>query len=248
MRKHVITLGICAAAALALAVEPAKPRRTRPDAGRKPSGGIVEREYGGKVFRVLDSQKALPHDKVAHMVREMRWDTLVPFEAKAGAAGSTPAELAASAAKLLAEPGVGACAIVVDEPSLPFRIYTDEANWAVLNIAFLKGDGQGADKLEERFGKMLWRVMARALQVGSVTHSPSVLQPFATLAELDANKADKPSPEGVNGLIENARAYGIGTITISTYRDACRKGWAPAPTNDVQKAIWAEFHKAEKAE
>ena len=28
----------------------------------------------------------------------------------------------------------------------------------------------------------------------------------------------------------------------STYRKACQEGWALAPTNDVQKAIWKEVH------
>ena len=28
----------------------------------------------------------------------------------------------------------------------------------------------------------------------------------------------------------------------STYRKACREGWAPAPTNDVQKAIWEDIN------
>ena len=28
----------------------------------------------------------------------------------------------------------------------------------------------------------------------------------------------------------------------SVYRKACEEGWAPAPTNDVQKAIWDKVH------
>ncbi len=29
----------------------------------------------------------------------------------------------------------------------------------------------------------------------------------------------------------------------TTYRKACEEGWAPAPTNDVQKAIWDKVHE-----
>ena len=239
MKKHAFAICLCTAAVLA--AEPAKTVRRRPDAGTKPSGGIVEKEYGGKVFRVLDAQRALPHEKVEFMVREMRWDTLLPFETAVGEVGATPKELAAAAGAMLGEPRVGAGAIIVDDPKLPFRIHTEEGNWAVLNIAFLKEDDPDAKTLETRFLKMLWRVVARALQVGSVTHSPSVLQPFGTLVDLDANRATKPSPEGFNGLIDNSRPYGITTITIASYRDACRKGWAPPPKTNVQRVIWEEF-------
>ena len=27
-----------------------------------------------------------------------------------------------------------------------------------------------------------------------------------------------------------------------TYKKACEEGWAPAPTNDIQKAIWDKVH------
>ena len=27
-----------------------------------------------------------------------------------------------------------------------------------------------------------------------------------------------------------------------THKKACQEGWAPAPTNDVQKAIWEKVH------
>ena len=28
----------------------------------------------------------------------------------------------------------------------------------------------------------------------------------------------------------------------TVYRKACEEGWAPQPTNDVQKAIWDKVH------
>ena len=32
-------------------------------------------------------------------------------------------------------------------------------------------------------------------------------------------------------------------IHRATYREACREGWAPPPTNDLQRAIWEETRK-----
>ena len=31
-------------------------------------------------------------------------------------------------------------------------------------------------------------------------------------------------------------------VKIGTYRQACQEGWAPAPKNDEQKAIWNQVH------
>jgi hypothetical protein len=33
---------------------------------------------------------------------------------------------------------------------------------------------------------------------------------------------------------------GIKPARMTTYRKACEEGWAPMPTNSVQKAIWDE--------
>ena len=242
MKKLIISIIVAGLTLAGISDASARPRRMRPDAHSRPSGGIIEKAYSGNFLRVLDAQSAVSHEKVADMVRRMRWATLLPFETVSGKASGGIKELSETAKALLGEKRVGASMVIVDDATLPFRIFSDEGNWAILNVAFLKEDKPDTGKFEVRFEKMVWRALARALQVGSVTHMPSVLQPFRTLAELDGNAMMRPSPEGFNAFIFNARNYGIGTITISSYRDACHKGWAPPPANDVQKKIWDEIH------
>jgi hypothetical protein len=41
------------------------------------------------------------------------------------------------------------------------------------------------------------------------------------------------------------KSLGVTPAEMTTYRKACREGWAPAPTNDIQKAIWEQV-KADK--
>ena len=41
---------------------------------------------------------------------------------------------------------------------------------------------------------------------------------------------------------ENGTLEGVSTLRFATYWQACKEGWAPAPTNDVQKAIWDKVH------
>ena len=214
MRMTVLAAGMATMMVVAgFAGSDARPRRTRPDAHNRPSGGMVEKPYDGNVLRVMDAQGAVSHEKVADMVRRMRWATLLPFETVASGRINGGIKELSEAAKAL----------------------------AILNVAFLKEDHPDKNKLETRIEKMVWRALARSLQVGSVTHMPSVLQPFRTLSELDSNTIMRPSPEGFNAFIDNSKVYGITTITISSYRDACHKGWAPTPTNALQRAIWDQI-------
>jgi hypothetical protein len=43
------------------------------------------------------------------------------------------------------------------------------------------------------------------------------------------------------------KPLGVLPAQRATDMKACQEGWAPAPTNDVQKAIWEKV-KAEKSE
>jgi hypothetical protein len=36
---------------------------------------------------------------------------------------------------------------------------------------------------------------------------------------------------------------GVKPAHIRTYKQACKEGWAPAPTNEYQKAIWDKVHE-----
>ena len=59
-------------------------------------------------------------------------------------------------------------------------------------------------------------------------------------------QGNRLSPMSMKMIVANCNKRGIPTLRHGTYRSACEHGWAPAPTNDVQKAIW-ERVKAAKA-
>jgi len=47
----------------------------------------------------------------------------------------------------------------------------------------------------------------------------------------------------VQCMVNFLKANGMSQEQRATYRHACEQGWAPAPTNDYQKAIWNEVHE-----
>ena len=242
MKRLIITAITIVTAAFMSANAQGRIGRTRPDAHSKPSGGIVEKPYSGNYFRIVNAQVTISNEAIKAYAFKMRMETLLPIESRVGKTVSV--ETARTIAEQLAnEPRVGAGIVIVDDATKKAYIESLEGRWAILNIAPLKTDTPDAKTLEVRCAKMMWRATARALGVGYAAHDDiSVLKPFSSLAELDANPEMKPSPDGSNALLQNASGYGITTLTIASYRTACRNGWAPAPTNDVQKAIWDKVH------
>ncbi len=66
---------------------------------------------------------------------------------------------------------------------------------------------------------------------------------MVTLKDLDKCKVDRPGPSTLNSSHESAIFFGIEPLKVASYMRACQEGWAPAPTNDIQKAIWNEVYK-----
>lgn len=66
-------------------------------------------------------------------------------------------------------------------------------------------------------------------------------------SEKDLDKLGDVVPADVHArTIENLKTIGITPTQITTYLQACKLGWAPAPTNEFQKAIWEKVHAAPK--
>ena len=74
-----------------------------------------------------------------------------------------------------------------------------------------------------------------------------VMRTVLSPADLDAIETMTASPNATGGISNGYKKFGFGYIRKSTYMGACRQGWAPAPTNEYQKAIWDRVNK-ERAE
>ena len=239
MKKLLMATLTLLTSAVLLADTEATPRRRTGRRVGKPSGGIIEKTYRGKIFRVVSRQQILTGEELKKLTLDIRYDALLPIEvieeaadAKAGAF-----ELAE---KLVAEPSVGAGAILVEDGKLPIFTLSPDRRWGILNVAPLKADNPAPELLIRRFTKVYWNIIARTLGAGTSSYPGCVLVPFTDLKELDAIRAVKPCPEPFNKMIDTGKIYGINTISIATYRTACQQGWAPPPKDEVQKKIWDE--------
>ena len=62
------------------------------------------------------------------------------------------------------------------------------------------------------------------------------------LDQLDRQEDNRLSVDVIARLEQSLANAGVTPAQMSTYLAACKQGWAPAPTNDVQKAIWDKVH------
>ena len=130
---------------------------------------------------------------------------------------------------------------VVDDETLPSLLSAPESRWALINVRALSADNPTSEKLSERVHRELWRAFAYLCGANSL-NPYCVVQPVFSLEELDAIKAKSLSEDPLMRCEAGLKAMGITPYEITTYKEACEEGWAPAPTNDIQKAIWDSVH------
>ena len=121
-----------------------------------------------------------------------------------------------------------------------------EQCWAVVNTKLLSSDSPTESVLADRAQKEIWRALAIILGASNSSIQPCVMHQVNSLGDLDAIRTKVPCPEPFTMMGMVANHLGIGRVMKASYRRACEEGWAPAPTNDVQKAIWDQVHAVPK--
>ena len=129
---------------------------------------------------------------------------------------------------------------VVDDAALPAMLAAPDDRWALVNVARLRSDKQPFFKA--RVQKELSRAFAILCGAFATTFPQALPGAVAKVEDLDAF-VDQSLPMDVLARFPAyAKAFGVTPAVITTYRNACQQGWAPPPTNDVQKAIWDKVH------
>lgn len=208
-------------------------RKERRERRLAESGGFVERDVPGKSALIVNAQNTVPMDCIAGIAASIRGLSLVRVDTVIG-------DPSKSHRPTQQHPVV--VSIINDPTSDTTILVAPEQNWAVLNVFPLLKDKPSAEVTAARVHKEVWRTMAMAMGAANSMMQPCLMRQINTLRELDHTKNMLPSPQPINNMIEVADKLGIVRVHRATYRKACEEGWAPAPTNDVQKAIWDKVH------
>ena len=145
------------------------------------------------------------------------------------------------------ELGAGSVVFIVDDPALPMSLVSIETRSGLVNVAALAADNPSPALLTRRTCKMIGRVTMLASGGAESSNPTSDLQPVTNLKELDMNEGQGDEVYVMMGVISGMAKAGVTAERRMTYLQACKAGIAPAPTNDVQKAIWDKVHEMPSA-
>ena len=112
----------------------------------------------------------------------------------------------------------------------------------MLNVARASANAPGADGLRRRLSLLFIRQCCRALGSDESKGVDTCLHSVFDPADLDAITSFD-LPMGVEMAIPDTMTLrGIEKAEWGTYEEACEMGVAPAPTNDVQRALYKRFN------
>lgn len=127
---------------------------------------------------------------------------------------------------------------LVDDAKLPQMVAMPDNGCAIVNVVPLMADNPKKDVLNDRVWRMAYRAFAISAGAAWGLNGAGILRPADTLADLDANKSRATAPDAHFPIRQNLDKYKVATGGYVAYQDACFDGWAPAPTNEVQRKIY----------
>lgn len=197
----------------------------------KPMGGIIKlMPNNSKSVIVRNRQRTFSETELSAVIGEFATSLRIPVR------------LVSDDAKA---DDVGVEVVLLDSPA--YRDVTllvaPEQGRAELAMSWLILDSPDAEKRQQRLNLELMRAVLSALGVGSSECQPDVMTHVADVKDLDKISMTEPNPPSCMALSFCAKKWGIGKIRYASYRRACIDGWAPAPTNDIQRAVWADVHQ-----
>ena len=129
---------------------------------------------------------------------------------------------------------------IVDSKTLPMSLVALEESWAIMNVCPLAGVDVKlvAHRARNEFARVLGILCG-----GASSQFPSAIMNDVSKPS-DLNGCTDELPVDVTAKMPRyLESRGVKGERITSYKKACEEGWAPAPTNDVQKAIWDKVHE-----
>ena len=137
-----------------------------------------------------------------------------------------------------------AAVFVVDRPDLPALTALPDERVALLNVAPLAAGGTEGRRLSKRIRTEALRAFAFAFGAGFSQYDSIMMSSADSPVELDLVPAKAFLPfDTVLVIRKIAASRGLAPYRMEFYETACEEGWAPMPSNDLQKAVWDKVHQ-----
>lgn len=203
------------------------------------TGGFIQLPAKGPAIRFVNLQQSVSLSALEQATELIKSSARVP----ASVINKTGKDVAV-VKETKALPETLGVVIIREVPGEPALLVAPEEMWAMVNVAALK-EGVSQEVLDARTQKEMWRAVGYLLGVANAVSAVTMMSPVEKSSELDAITAQMLNAENLIKVQQNAVKKGVTPVRMSTYKKACEEGWAPMPTNSIQKAIWEEV-KAKK--
>lgn len=202
-------------------------KAARIEAIMKKTGGFLVRKSDG-VLSFINAQTKISHEEIQKRVDKIQFVLKYPCELKKGSWKFGDAKPEGSKIAIF----------IVDDASLPMSLVAVESGWGIINTSTLANDTQ--------FSKQLTRVFCLTAGGANSPVKTSPMQTVVKSSDLNQLLTDGFTFDMASSINENLQALGMYPMRKVTYVKACQEGWAPAPTNEYQKAIWDKVHATPK--
>lgn len=203
---------------------------------RRDGGFINDRRKQTGRIAVVNAQKVISSGDFAKNVEELASSLKVAISIQNG----TDINIA-SAKKALAETGANLAVFVIDDEVMPGLMVAVEDHFAFVNVRRYSGDKQ-SEYVAKEVARAIGLVCGAGLTVAPTTLLATIKQP----RDLELIESKKLSYDVLPSAMMNLEQLGVRPYSTTTYREACRLGWAPAPTNEYQQAVWDQTHSIPK--
>ena len=238
MKRIVLSAAVAVAVSVAARAEV---QETAVAAKPETVASIAERETGGKIIALYKNTKKIffvnaqsrVSAEIVEAARKKMQDVL-----------RTPVDITEGKFDFAAPKIEGELSLyVIDDDKMPISLVAPEGRWAFVNVAKLaEGRGEKPAFFEARVKKEMARVGCILLGGIGSAYRHNLLSFVASADGLDEFTDDTLPVDGLQRCQQYLLQMGVKPWRTVSYRKACEEGWAPAPTNDVQKAIWDKVH------
>lgn len=204
-------------------------------------GGFVKDPKSGKgKIGIINAQKTLAAEEIDAVVANIRKNMKYTLDVRPGRDGKglpTKDEVVKA--------GFDVAVFVVEDDALPILLAAPDDRWALVNVTKIKA-GTKDDVLGKRLFALrsrgeVKRAFALACGMGSSSY-PGNMYGVTCAEELDSTDVDATIMDMVQRCGAWLAKIGVTPERQVMYLRACHEGWAPAPTNEFQKAVWDKVH------
>ena len=216
--------------------------KTKLPRGMRRYGGIIQvpNSQKGKIV-IVNAQRKLPLSNIRAGMDEFA--QTLKFRVEFVDGEPTTLEKASADMEKL---GADVAVFIQDNPESKVTILSaPEQRWTILNASAINAGARSDEFAAARIRKELMRGFLCAAGTMNSQYQGSIMAAIKEPKDLDKMLEAAPV-DAIQRAIESLKVYGVTPQEMSTYKKACQEGWAPAPTNEYQKAVWDKVHAAPK--